>query len=173
MRIPISFIGFGVLAWVVFHFGRLLNGNVVAGAWLSGLGVLLGAAFTLILYMLSRQRNARSMYIMEENPSRTPWYKKVFQTEWILISSVIASMWLVSFINQSFAWGETYTERFEVAQIIEYRLRTHSYPLIEVENDEYRLRVIHEHAFDLGQSVEVTMQRGALGFVHATRVEAP
>lgn len=164
MNTSITLLGVGLIVTLTLQLGFLLNAQVLYGTYLTLLGLILGVCITVALALLKKYRNHQSMYILEENPHQTRWYKRVFQTELIALVCIGLSMLVVSFANNRPAVFEPYQEVFVVAGQNERFFRSNQYQYLELDNGATRVKYLSDREIPLGTEVIVTLRRGLLGF---------
>lgn len=164
MNTSITLIGVVLIITLALQLGFLLNAQVLYGMYLTCLGLILGACITVALAVLKTYRNRQSMYILEENPHKARWYKRVFQTELVALVCIGLSMLVVSLANNQLAVFEPYEETFVVAGKNERFFRSNSYQYLELDNGATRVKYLTDREIPLGTDVTVTLRRGLLGF---------
>lgn len=171
MRTSFSLMSVAVIVVLISGLGFLLNAEVVYGGFLSLLGGAVGVCLAGAIYFVKKHKNQQSMYILTEPSAKTPWYKKVFQTELILAGSIFVGMLATSVLNNQLLYHSSYQQVFTVTGQGQRIFRASQYNYLELCNGSQSLKFLGQAGADTGDQVIVTLRRGLLGFPVLVAVE--
>ncbi|RUO25543.1 hypothetical protein CWE09_02060 [Aliidiomarina minuta] len=164
MKSSVSLFWLAILVVLVSQFNFLLNAQVLYGAYLTLSGVLLGLVLGFGLYLFKKHKNQQSMYVLEEDGRRDPWYKQVFQTEWVFTLSIVLGMIATSMLNNKLVVFDVYEQNFQVIGQGEHFYRASQYQYIVLEQGSAQVKYLSDQNIAVGESVTATLRRGPLGF---------
>ncbi len=168
---PVGVIAIFIVA--IAQLGFVFNSNVVHGNYLTLIGVCFGSIIA-TLYLVYRQRlAARTLNVLYDIGDK-PWHQTPPNYITVYFLWVLAGMGIVTLANNLPDTGNSWVEEYKVTQISERLIR---YSLVEyLELSNYKGSIGYSpgtgEKYTMGQEVEVTLEKGALGFVQITNCRA-
>ncbi|MBQ25272.1 hypothetical protein [Alcanivorax sp.] len=150
---------------MISQMGFLLNADVIEGQYLTLIGIVFGLSAGLLFIVYRRWRLFRKIHVFH-NSNKLPWYKKPPNHYMVFALCILGGMVSVTLINNMSDTGDQRVEIYNVTGIGEQRVRYEVFKYLRLSNGLKTItyRPGDNQNFTLGEEVEVTIEKGLLGF---------
>ncbi len=145
--------------------GFLLNADVINGHYLTWIGVVVGLIIGTLYFVYRRRQSLKYMNVLFDLDKR-PWYQQPPNYPMTFFFSIFGGMVAVTLLNNMPDTGNQRVEFYEVTKMSERRIRYDFIEYLQLSNESTKItyRPKDNQSFSLGQEVEVTIEKGLLGF---------
>ncbi|MFC3683349.1 hypothetical protein [Hydrogenophaga luteola] len=154
-----------ILAASIFQLGLLMNVEVIHGHYLTLIGVLSGLAVGVLYLVFRGWLSQRSSNVLHYPPKQA-WHQRPPDHLQTFFFSILFGVLGVSLLNNVPDTGVRRVESYEVKSLDRFWTRYRFIGYLQLGNESGTLSYRPEEgqSFTLGQQVEVTIQKGLLGF---------
>lgn len=154
-----------ILAAAILQLGLLMNVEVINGHYLTLIGVLSGLALGVLYLVVRGWLSQRSPNVLHYPPKQA-WYQRPPDHLQIFFFSIFFGVLGISLLNNVPDTGIRRVESYEVTSLDRFWIRYRFVGYLQLGNESGTLgyRPKEGQSFTLGQPVEVTIQKGLLGF---------
>ncbi|WP_157954270.1 hypothetical protein [Saccharospirillum mangrovi] len=142
-----------------------MNADVIDGHYLTLIGVVIGLCIGVLYFIYRRKQSLKYMNVIF-NLDKRPWYQQPPNYPMTFFFSILGGMIAVSLLNNMPDTGNRRVEIYKVTKMAERRIRYDFIEYLELTNEDGAItyRPKDNQSFSIGQEVEVTIEKGLLGF---------